>query len=176
MQYQWSDATDLAQSSGLELCAGIGEISGAAVMSLVAEPTGPYYKTRAYSGVQDLIFTTTLDRAPALVRLAQEMLCNSGRVFDRTGVWLQPLVNGCSCQCELNIWYDRDDPAQCSALLELLHPLVLALAERGAFFSRPYWPLAPAAYARDPATVAALRKVKGLMDPQGILNPGRLCF
>jgi FAD/FMN-containing dehydrogenase len=51
-----------------------------------------------------------------------------------------------------------------------------ALANRGAFFSRPYGPWADMAYRRDAGTTMALRKVKGIFDPNNVMNPGKLCF
>ena len=46
----------------------------------------------------------------------------------------------------------------------------------GAFFSRPYGLWSDVAYAKCPDTVRALGKVKAILDPQGIMNPGKLCF
>ena len=51
-----------------------------------------------------------------------------------------------------------------------------ALANAGAFFSRPYGPWADIAFGRCPDTVITLRKLKDIFDPNGIMNPGKLCF
>jgi FAD/FMN-containing dehydrogenase len=48
--------------------------------------------------------------------------------------------------------------------------------KNGAFFSRPYSPWADMVYGRLTESVAALRKLKGVFDPNNILNPGKLCF
>lgn len=48
------------------------------------------------------------------------------------------------------------------------------LADAGAFFSRPSGETVPVAYERCPDTVRALRKVKTVLDPTHVLNPGRL--
>ena len=46
----------------------------------------------------------------------------------------------------------------------------------GAFFSRPYGALTDIAYRRDGETTSALKKVKAVLDPNNIMNPGKLCF
>ena len=51
-----------------------------------------------------------------------------------------------------------------------------ALMSSGAFFSRPYGPWAPMVYARDRNGAQMLQRLKGVFDPAGILNPGKLCF
>ena len=47
---------------------------------------------------------------------------------------------------------------------------------RGAFFSRPYGELVEIAYQRSRDTAEMQKKVKGIFDPNSILNPGKLCF
>jgi FAD/FMN-containing dehydrogenase len=51
-----------------------------------------------------------------------------------------------------------------------------ALVRNGAFFSRPYGPWAPLVYQDQSEEVVALKKLKNIFDPNGILNPGKLCF
>ena len=48
--------------------------------------------------------------------------------------------------------------------------------EKGAFFSRPYGENARTIINRDAATAAALNKVKAIVDPENVMNPGKLCF
>ena len=50
------------------------------------------------------------------------------------------------------------------------------LMDNGAFFSRPYGKSAGMIINRDAATVVALKKVKNILDPNNVMNPGKLCF
>ena len=49
---------------------------------------------------------------------------------------------------------------------------VVKLTEAGAFFSRPYGSAAPLAFQRNPNSYEVLEKVKGIFDPNRILNDG----
>ena len=59
---------------------------------------------------------------------------------------------------------------------ELSASAIKNLMAKGAFFSRPYGESAGMIMNRDTATVAALKKVKSIVDPDNIMNPGKLCF
>ena len=50
------------------------------------------------------------------------------------------------------------------------------LLKQGVFFSRPYGIWSDMAYSRDPQTTTVLKKVKGIFDPNNVMNPGKLCF
>ncbi|MCR4394317.1 MAG: hypothetical protein NUV31_08125, partial [Dehalococcoidales bacterium] len=50
------------------------------------------------------------------------------------------------------------------------------LLDQRAFFSRPYGENTRLILNRDAATVNALKKVKNIVDPDWIMNPGKLCF
>jgi FAD/FMN-containing dehydrogenase len=50
------------------------------------------------------------------------------------------------------------------------------MLRRGAYYSRPYGIWSQLAFNRDAQTTIVLRKIKGIFDPNNILNPGKLCF
>ncbi|MCF0121020.1 MAG: FAD-binding oxidoreductase, partial [Oscillospiraceae bacterium] len=56
-----------------------------------------------------------------------------------------------------------------------LFALARKLISSGAYFDRPYGRLTELVYT-DPVTVEGMRKLKKIFDPDGILNPGKLCF
>jgi FAD/FMN-containing dehydrogenase len=92
------------------------------------------------------------------------------------GIYLQPVVQGTSCHCEFNLFYDPDNAREVNMIKELSNNVTMKLLNAGAFFSRPYGESAAMIINRDAATEAALKKVKSITDPNNIMNPGKLCF
>ena len=92
------------------------------------------------------------------------------------GIYLQPIVQGTNCHCEFSLFYDHENLKEVERTRELSRVAVSALMNKGAFFSRPYGEEAEMILNRDAATVWALKKVKGILDPNNIMNPGKLCF
>ncbi len=50
------------------------------------------------------------------------------------------------------------------------------LINRGAYFDQPYGAWAEMVYQRAGHYTTKLREIKRELDPNGILNPGKLCF
>lgn len=115
-----------------------------------AEPAGPERRVH---------FLADLGRAAALASVVTMEWAGAA-------VWVQPLNQGRTAHVE--VW--APGAADADADLDLGRRLVAA----GAFLHRPHGPFAVAAYEACPDTVAALQKVKALLDPAGILNPGAL--
>jgi FAD/FMN-containing dehydrogenase len=116
---------------------------------------------------------TTLDRVPDFIQVMEAEAQAAGYPQERIGVYIQPIQQGRNVHLEFTLYFGPADRAKAG---ELFTSASAALAEAGAFFSRPYGPWADLAYARCPDTVAALRKVKDMLDPDGVLNRGKLCF
>jgi FAD/FMN-containing dehydrogenase len=92
------------------------------------------------------------------------------------GIYIQPMVQGTSCHCEFNLFYDPNDENEIAKIRSLYLEASETLMNAGAFFSHPYGAVADMAYRRDAETTAALRKTKSIFDPNNILNSGKLCF
>jgi hypothetical protein len=129
-----------------------------------------------YKGAfQDIFFTTTLDKTPGHIT-CMDQLAKHRYASTEMGIYLQPMVQGTSCHCEFNLMYDPSDRAQKADIQTMYSDASKGLAHDGAFFSRPYGVWADIVYGMNGGAAELLKKVKKMLDPEGILNPGKLCF
>jgi hypothetical protein len=119
---------------------------------------------------------TLYDQLPELMRVMYNAAGELGYPTSDIGIYLQPIVQGTNCHCEFNLFYNGENPSDNVRVRELSARAIRNLMAKGAFFSRPYGENARMIFNRDAATVAALKKVKAIVDPNNIMNPGKLCF
>ena len=136
----------------------------------------PYWKTRHKGGNHELFFLTTLDRTPQFIQRMSRLAKSFEVPENEIGVYLQPTIMGANCHCEFHLPYNPKNDVEFNQIKALDREASRILANLGGFFSRPYGHWAKVAYGHDPATVIALRKVNNIFDPNGIMNPGKLCF
>jgi FAD/FMN-containing dehydrogenase len=117
-----------------------------------------------------------MSRMPGLVLKLRELAQRHGIDLTDAACHLQPAVQGRSCHCEWVFPRAPDDAAAAARLDAFVGEAAVQLARAGAFFSRPYGDWARIAYAGYPGGVDLLRRLKGVFDPHGLFNPGRLCF
>jgi FAD/FMN-containing dehydrogenase len=174
---QIEDITEIAQRVGLEPVKAIGEIAAAEVLKTVQSPSGePYWKLRHKGACQDIFFVTIYDNLPGILEAMYDEAQAAGYPTSEMGIYLQPIVQGSNCHGEFNLYYDPENRSEAARVRELSERAVTSLMAKGAFFSRPYGTSAGTIINRDAATVAALKKVKAVLDPGNIMNPGKLCF
>jgi FAD/FMN-containing dehydrogenase len=174
---QQKDVLDVARRVGVQAVKALGRVTAAEFLDVVQRPSDePYWKLRHKGNCQDVFFLTTFDKLPEFVHTVRELADSSGYPASEIGVYIQPIVQGSSCHCEFNLFYDPENGSERTRVKDLSAALTNHLIARGAFFSRPYGEMAGMIMNRDAATVAALKKVKGIVDPRGIMNPGKLCF
>ena len=119
---------------------------------------------------------TTYDKIEGQIGVMNEVADKAGYPASDMGVYLQPVVQGTSCHCEFNLFYDPENPDEKIRVKELSSLAIKSLMSHGAFFSRPGVESARMIINRDAAYVAALTKVKAILDPNHVMNPGKLCF
>jgi FAD/FMN-containing dehydrogenase len=174
---QTQDMQDLAQRIGVEAHKVLGGVAASELLDLARNPSEePYWKLRSRGACQDLFFITIYDKLPGLINVLTEIATEAGYPLSDMGIYLQPIVQGANCHCEFNFFYDPASQDESSRVKNLISSSIKTLTAQGAFFSRPYGENALDILNADAATVTALKKVKSILDPQNIMNPGKLCF
>ncbi len=174
---QIKDMMEIAQRVGLEPAQAVGDVSAYELLETVKHPSRePYWKLRHKGACHDIFFITIYDNLPGLLDTMYDEAREIGYPTSEMGIYLQPIVQGTNCHCEFNLFYDPENQSESDRVKELSEQVVTSLMAKGAFFSRPYGTSARTIINRDAATVAALKKVKSILDPGNIMNPGKLCF
>jgi FAD/FMN-containing dehydrogenase len=175
--YQIEEMTAIAKREEMEPVKTLDGISAYELLGILQRPSDdPYWKTQGKGSCHDIFCLATYDRIPELVRVMAELAAEYEYPIGDMGMYLQPIVQGTSYHCEFNLFFDPANQEEVNKLKKLSVHAVQSLMDKGAFFSRPYGTWVDMVYQRDAATAAALRKIKGIVDPNNIMNPGKLCF
>ena len=177
VDYQTAEFKDIARSYGLAPVDQLSGISSEDVIKRMSRPSpDPYFKKRLKGGSHDIFFNTTLDRTPEFLAKTIELAADHSVPPSDLGIYIQPTVQGTNCHFEINLYFDPDDNGEAGRIQALDTATVNTFADMGGFFSRPYGNWVKTAYERCPDTVEGLKKLKQIFDPNGIMNPGKLCF
>jgi FAD/FMN-containing dehydrogenase len=171
-----ADAAALAAECGLVLSSELPGASAAQLEQIVGGVSQAPWQLAFKGASAEILFLTTLDRAPAYLQSLRATASAHGYPDDDLGVYVQPQHQGVSQHVELSLPYDPADAAETARAAAVFAQASERLIAEGAYFSRPYGSWAAPVYERDPASTTALRKVKAIFDPKNILNPGKLCF
>jgi len=171
------DILDIAQEFGVSLKSAIPGATDGQVAEAVLNPSKePYWKLKNKGGCQDIFFLTTLNRATEFVTTMHSLAEASKYPSSNLGVYIQPTHLGTSCHVEFSLPYDPSDQGEVATVQALFTRASEELSKQGAFFSRPYGMWADLAYSRNAEHTNISRQLKGLFDPNNVLNPGKLCF
>ncbi len=171
------DTRELLERLGAGTVQTVAGISAGEFLEVIRRPSAePYWKLRRGGGCQDVFFLTTGPKVPGLVKVMTDAVAKAGYASAKMGIYVQPIVQGSNYHVEFNLFYDSSDEAETGIVRGLATETIQPLMNAGAFFSRPFGEAARQIMNRDAASVEALKKVKAIVDPAGILNPGKLCF
>ena len=174
---QMLDTQDLLQRLNMKTSRSLGGISVFAFLEAVRQPSAePYWKLRRQGGCEDIFFITTYDKLAGIIEAMSAAAQSRGYPVSEMGIYLQPIVQGVNCHCEFNLPYDPENLQDSQRVKDLAASCIKPLMARGAFFSRPYGEAARVVLEADASAVIALKKVKAILDPANIMNPGKLCF
>jgi FAD/FMN-containing dehydrogenase len=174
---QIQDIFDLSQKVGLEPVKALGKIVAEELLQSIRSPSvEPYWKLRMKGACEDVFFLTNFERIPRLIHMMLEEAQANSYSPSEVGIYIQPLVQGTNFHCEFSLFYDSLRAREVEQVKTLSKAAIKRLMAAGAFFSRPYGEATALIMNRDAASLAALKKVKTILDPNRIMNPGKLCL
>lgn len=177
VKVQEKDIKDMARQLGRELVSEVPGVDDGHLCQILGKPSAdPYWKLRYKGGYHDIFFLTTLNRTPEFVDAMYSLSNEAGYTASDVGVYLQPVMQGVACHCEFILPFAPGDKQTLSKVQRLVSEGARALMEQGGFFSRPYGTWADMVYSSESQNTIALKKVKGIFDPNNVMNPGKLCF
>jgi FAD/FMN-containing dehydrogenase len=177
VSYQVNDISNITRRLGVESVRAFGAVSANEILKAVQQPCAePYWKLRHKGASQDVCFLTIHDKLQGLVDAMSDLADKAGYPSSDMGIYVQPIVQGTSYHCEFNLFYDPGNSSELNRVKALSAAAVKELMAKGAYFSRPYGENAGMILKRDAATVAALTRVKKILDPNNVMNPGKVCF
>lgn len=172
-----TDAQKIAQNAQLKPARSAGKVSAFDLLKASKGPSPePYWKLRHKGACQDIFFISNFQKVGELINIMYKAADDAGYPVPDLGVYVQPLVQGANYHVEFNLFYDPENQKEITRVKELSNSVIKPLISAGAFFSRPYGESARAIMNRDSATVDALKRVKTIVDPDNVMNPGKLCF
>lgn len=173
------DISEITQRLGVEAVKAVGRISSNEILKAVQQPSDEPYWKLGYNGAwacQDIFFLTIHDKLECQIDAMTDQAEKAGYPASNLGVYIQPVVQGTGYHCEFNLFYDPENPSEQNRVRELSSQATKGLMAMGAFFSRPYGENAGVILNKDAASVAVLSKLKNIIDPNNIMNPGKICF
>jgi hypothetical protein len=171
------DVWKIAQGVSLEPARSAGKVSAFDLLKAAQAPsTEPYWKLRYKGACHDIFFITNFQKVGELIDIMYKAADDADYPVPDLGIYIQPLVQGSNYHVEFNLFYDPESRQEANRVKELAAHVINPLISKGAFFSRPYGESARGILNKDAATVQALKKVKKIVDPDNLMNPGKLCF
>lgn len=174
VDYQRQDISSIARKHRLNLTPSLGKVTAKAVLETATRPCGEIdWRQRLKGHCLSVFFLTTLDRAPQLVDVFMDAAGSQGIEKESIGLYVQPVVQNHACHVELLCPFDPGTAGDCEIMRKLEKESVARLAANGAFFSRPYGSAGDIVFQQNPMSYEVLRKIKGVFDPNGVLNNGK---
>jgi len=135
-----------------------------------------YWKNNLKGGCQDIFFISRPGKAKDYVAIIDEVAAKNNYPIANIGKYIQPIEHNRAAQVEFSFFYDPENELERQQIAQLNREAIVALMDKGAFFSRPYGDAAAIVYDRAANYTMALKRVKKVFDPKNIMNPGNLCF
>jgi hypothetical protein len=135
-----------------------------------------YWRLRYKGSWHGIFFHTTLNRVPEFTKAMHEVAVKYGYPTRDIDFYLQPIERARICYCQYGLHCELEDAKDVVRVRSLYLEASERVVSMGGLFTTPYGPWADMVYSRTATYTAALKVAKDVLDPNKILNPGKLCF
>ncbi len=139
-------------------------------------PWGVLKKFNFKGRVHSLSFKVPLHKLPDIEDLIGGVTRDYHYPARDIGGYFVVLERGRAIHCEFDLHSDIQDSHDKQRVCDAWLAASQRLMEHNALFDRPYGQWSQFVYARMPQYAKKLRQIKQELDPNGIMNPGKLCF
>ena len=172
---QEADIAEIAQQFGLKMLPSVLGAKGSQILNKMIHTSGEKYWKETYKGAfQEIFFVTTINRTSEFIDLMYSLADTWGYPSTDIGVYIQPLHAGTSCHCEFHLPYDPGNMEEVENMRKFFKKASEELAAMGAYYSRPYGIWSKIQLNKDAQSLMMLKRLKGIFDPNHIMNPGKL--
>jgi FAD/FMN-containing dehydrogenase len=175
VEFELEDLKDLSRKMGFKLRDELEGVKNAPekVLREIAKPQGWIGKAR-YKGRRVTIPFITLTRR---IKMLESKVFGLSERYSypkaEIGLAVIPVEIG-RAYCQVSFSFEAG--AEVERLRAMVRETVRELMDSGAFFDKPYPLWADMVYERCPTYFRVIRKFKEIVDPNRILNPGKLCL
>lgn len=178
VEWQETDMMEVAREEGVEPLLNIPQVAGAKeFFSKYLRRPWPkkgHWK-EAYKGASaDIFFLSTMDKAKEFIDALYDEATKNDYPSSDIGVYIQPIENGRACHIEFNIPYNPEDDDESHVVKNLHESGSERLMNLGGVFTRAYGKWAALANSRNAVQYKVSKQIKDVLDPNGIMNPGKL--
>ncbi len=176
--YQELDLKDDLADTGVETVTAIDGIPGLGDI-FAEEILLPYrmQKRFGYRGsCHQIMLCCAPDRASDINAAANKTAEQCNYPVEDVGIYLLPMERGRAFYCSYDLHCSLSDSKDIESVRTCFDKMGEALFEQGAFYDRPYGKWADLVYQDAGKYTDYLKRIKKELDPNNIMNPGKLCF
>lgn len=137
---------------------------------------GNFWKQRPKGSCHDIFFHAPIEKVAAFTALMSDTAADHGYAAEEIGFYLQSVEYGRVGFYQYSFHSNPHIDGETGRVRAIFNEASQKAMETGAFFSSPYGAWSQMVYERAGAYPQILKIVKDAFDPNGIMNPGRICF